>query len=109
MKFKMLMTWLSTELMDKVAEIIQVLPMGMRWYLLHYVQSKPVGKYLNFVKHHPQRNGGQWITPVKKLGVQLQQMDFCKGRMFGRMRMLMMQLGDFTKASYTRKNRSINY
>jgi NADH-quinone oxidoreductase subunit E len=38
--------WLSTELMDKVAEIIQVLPIEVWWYLSHYVQSKPVGKYL---------------------------------------------------------------
>jgi NADH-quinone oxidoreductase subunit E len=45
--------WLSTELMDKVAEIIQVLPIEVYEVVsLHYVQSKPVGKYcLNFVKH----------------------------------------------------------
>jgi NADH-quinone oxidoreductase subunit E len=51
--------WLSTELMDKVAEIIQVLLRCMRWYL-HYVQSKPVGKYLfEFCQTSllPQRNG----------------------------------------------------
>jgi NADH-quinone oxidoreductase subunit E len=39
--------WLSTELMDKVAEIIQVLPIEVYEVVsLHYVQSKPVGKYL---------------------------------------------------------------
>jgi NADH-quinone oxidoreductase subunit E len=39
--------WLSTELMDKVAEIIQVLPIEVYEVIfLHYVQSKPVGKYL---------------------------------------------------------------
>jgi NADH-quinone oxidoreductase subunit E len=45
MKFKMLMK-LSTELMDKVAEIIQVLPIEVKGVVVHYVQSKPVGKYL---------------------------------------------------------------
>jgi NADH-quinone oxidoreductase subunit E len=38
--------WLSTELMDKVAEIIQVLPIEVYEVVSFYVQSKPVGKYL---------------------------------------------------------------
>jgi NADH-quinone oxidoreductase subunit E len=67
----MLMTWLSTELMDKVAEIIQVLPMGMRWYLLHYVQSKPVGKYLNFCQTSPSTERRTMDYTCEKLGVQL--------------------------------------
>jgi NADH-quinone oxidoreductase subunit E len=52
--------WLSTELMDKVAEIIQVLPIEVIWggFFLYYVQSKPVGSIcLNFVKHHHVANG----------------------------------------------------
>jgi NADH-quinone oxidoreductase subunit E len=46
--------WLSTELMDKVAEIIQVLPIEVYEVVsLYHVQSKPVGKYMfDFVKHH---------------------------------------------------------
>jgi NADH:ubiquinone oxidoreductase subunit E len=62
--------WLSTELMDKVAEIIKYYQLRcMRWYLLHYVQSKkPVSICLNFVKHHPVASTERrilWITPVK--------------------------------------------
>jgi NADH-quinone oxidoreductase subunit E len=70
----MLINWLSTELMDKVAEIIQVLPIEVYEVVsLHYVQSKPVGKYLNFVKHPllPQRNGRLNGLHLWKLGVQL--------------------------------------
>jgi NADH-quinone oxidoreductase subunit E len=47
--------------MDKVAEIIQVLPIEVYEVVsLHYVQSKPVGKYLfEFCQTSccPQRNG----------------------------------------------------
>jgi NADH-quinone oxidoreductase subunit E len=46
--------WLSTELMDKVAEIIQVHLRCMRWYLYTmYNQNQSVSICLNFVKHHP--------------------------------------------------------
>jgi NADH-quinone oxidoreductase subunit E len=60
--------------MDKVAEIIQVLPIE-RWYLLHYVQSKPVGKYLfEFCQTSPCcLNGGLNGLHLEKLGVQLEE------------------------------------
>jgi NADH-quinone oxidoreductase subunit E len=53
MKFKMLMK-LSTELMDKVAEIIQVLPIEVKGVVYTmYNQNQSVSICLNFVKHHP--------------------------------------------------------
>jgi NADH-quinone oxidoreductase subunit E len=66
--------------MDKVAEIIKYCQLGMRWYLLHYVQSKPVGKYLfEFCQTSPCcLNGTEDLMDyTEKLGnKKLQQMDF---------------------------------
>jgi NADH-quinone oxidoreductase subunit E len=48
--------WLSTELMDKVAEIIQVLPIEVYEVVSFYTmynQNQSVSICLNFVKHHP--------------------------------------------------------
>jgi NADH-quinone oxidoreductase subunit E len=68
--------WLSTELMDKVAEIIQVHLRCMRWYL-YTVQSKPVGKYLfEFCQTSPCcLNGTEDLMDYtcEKLGVQLEE------------------------------------
>jgi NADH:ubiquinone oxidoreductase subunit E len=54
--------WLNTELMDKVAEIIQVLPIEVYEVVSFYTmynQNQSVSICLNFVKHPllPQRNG----------------------------------------------------
>jgi NADH-quinone oxidoreductase subunit E len=69
--------WLSTELMDKVAEIIQVLPIEVyEWYLYTmYNQNQSVSICLNFVKHHFALNGTEDLMDYtcEKLGVQLEE------------------------------------
>jgi hypothetical protein len=75
--------WLSTELMDKVAEIIQALPIEcMRWYLYTmYNQNQSVSICLNFVKHHPVALNGtedlmDYTLKTRCNWKKLQQMDF---------------------------------
>jgi hypothetical protein len=57
----MLMNWLSTELMDKVAEIIQVLPIEVyevvSFYTMYWNQSVVFVWILSNIPLLPQRNG----------------------------------------------------